>query len=306
MRAAIAFFTLALAACGGASTVVEEPERPSVDAEEAEQQARDVIGEVHASIKRGSPEGMLPVVAEDVFVVGPGAGDVFVDRSAAIVALTDLLGNQREQKHKLRSRRLTVVAAPGGRSAWATEELELNGTTYAVTAVLADRDDLWVVEAVHVARPLAGKKIEKAAEAGTLPRPASPPAGTDPDAEDVIDLLAEVATSVEPRAELMAQLASGKDVVLVGPAPKDVTRGANKIKKRWNKSLKKKPRLAIVGQPRAGATPDGALVWILASADLSEKGGPATPHRLFYVYQRDDDAEAGWSLVAAHEAVIAP
>jgi len=292
---------LVTAACGGAAKSAEEPELVDVDADEAAQEARDVIGEVHAALKRGAPEGLLPVLAEDLFVAGPG-GEIFTERSAAVVAMTDFLGGK---KHKLKSRGLVVAAAPGGHAAWATEEIVLDGATYVLTTVLEDVEDIWVVTAVHVARPVADKKVDEAVAAGKLPAPAALTGGVAAEAKPAVDLFLAAAEAEEPRAELMVQLADRKDVVLLGSAPKSATRSAKKIKKLWNKALKQKPTITPAGDPHAVATADGSLVWLCINVELADKKSKApVPHRAFYVYERSEDAEGGWLLVAAHEAVV--
>lgn len=302
MRTVALAAVLLVASCGGSSKTVDEPELEDVDADEAEEEARDVIGEIHAAIKRGSPEGLLPILAEDLFVAAPG-GEIFVERSAAVVALTDLFGGK---KHKLKARGLRVVSAPGGRAAWATEEVDVDGVTYVVTSVLEDVDEIWVVTAVHVAQPVADKKVRKAVEAGKMPRPPALTAAIEPAAQPVVDLfLAVIAEEENARAEQMAQLAERSDVVILGSAPKESTRGAKKIKKLWNKALKKEPTIAPQGDLRASATSDGALVWLIVNVDLGNKDSPPIPHRAFYIYERAEEAEGGWSLVAAHEAVVA-
>jgi ketosteroid isomerase-like protein len=292
---------LVTVACGGSAKSVEEPEIEEVDSGEAEGEARDVIGEVHAALKRGTPEGLLPVLAEDLFVALPD-GKLFTERSAAVVAMNDLFGGK---KHKLKSRGLVVAAGPGGHAAWATEEVELDGTTYAVTVVLEDVDEIWVVSAVHVARPVADKAVKAAVESGKLAAPPELPAVVEPAAKPAVDLFLAATQAEEPRAEQMAQLADRKSVVLLGSAPKSQTKGVKKIKKLWNKALKQSPTIEPIGDPHAAATADGALVWILVNLDLADKKSKKpVPHRAFYVYERAEDAEGGWLLVAAHEAVL--
>lgn len=311
---ALATLVLALAACGGASTAATEPEMPDVDSSEAAKQAKSVIVEIRDSLQRGSPQGMLPVLAEDFFVAGPG-GEASTDRSAVVVALTDRFEGG---KHKVKSKGLRVVAAPGGHSAWATEEVEVDGTSYAVTWVLADVDEIWVASAVHVARPVGDKAIEKAGAA--MPKFPSLPVG-DADGAAAAEMLGAAIAAEKPRAELASQLADRKDVTLVGNSPKEIVRGATKIAKLWDppppkakkKKKKKKPvepppagpieRIELDGAPLTGTTPDGALAWVCANVTIGEDRQPAIPHRIFYVYERADD---GWQLVAAHEAVLPP
>jgi ketosteroid isomerase-like protein len=300
MRALALVVLVVTVACGGSSKTAEEPELEDVDSDEAAGEARDVIGEIHAALKRGATDGLLPILAEDLFVAVPD-GKVFTERSAAVVAMNDLFGGK---KHKLKARGLKVASAPGGHAAWATEEIDLDGVTYVVTVVLEDVDEIWVVSAVHIARPVADKKVKKAAESGKMPAPPAIDALIEPAAQPVVELWKAITESEEPRAEQMAQLADRDDVMLLGSAPKESTRGAKKIKKLWNKALKKNPTIEPQGDVRAVATGDGSLVWLLVNVDLGSKGGPTVPHRAFYVYERAEEMEGGWALVAAHEAVI--
>jgi ketosteroid isomerase-like protein len=300
MKALTLSVLLVTVACGGSAKTVEEPVLLDVDPDEAEEQARDVIGEVHSAIKRGAPEGLLPILAEDLFVAAPD-GTIYTERSAVVVGLNDLFGGE---KHKLKSRGLKVVSAPGGHSAWATEEVDVDGVTYVATIIVEDVDDIWVVSAVHLAQPVADKKVRKAVEAGQMPKPPAITAAVEPEAKDVVELFAAVIASEEPRAEQMAQLADRNDVMLLGSAPKETTKGAKKIKKLWNKALKKDPTIEQQGDLHARSTSDGALVWLMVNVDLGNKDTDPVPHRAFYVYERADDAEGGWVLAAAHEAVL--
>lgn len=315
----LAILLMALAACGGASSAATETEMPEIDSGEAEKEAKSVIAEIRGAIQRGSPQGMLAILSEDIFVAGPG-GEASTDRSAIVVALTD---RYEGAKHKVKSRGLHVVAGPGGHSAWATEEIEVDGTTYAATWVLVDVDDIWVASAVHVARPVGDRAIENAGAA--MPKFGPLPAGTGGGA-DAAKMLSAALDAERPRAELASQLADRKDVTLVGNGPKEVVHGATKITKVWDppppKAKKKKKkkkkknaepeaapppgpieRIELDGTPLTGATPDGALAWVCANVTIGEDGQPAVPHRIFYIYERGD---AGWQLVAAHEAVLPP
>jgi len=286
-----------LSACGGAAANKETTEEPQVEADEATGEARSVVDEIHASIKRGSPEGMLPIVAEDVVVIGARGGDFFTDRNAVIVALTDALGNQREQKHTVRPRGLQVHAAPGGRSAFATEQVDVDGSDFVVTALLASVDDIWVVSAVYAAHPM-DKKQKKGAVA---PPPVQ--AGVADGAGDAAGLFRSAVADPEPRAAFGNQLADDETATWIA-SNGEITRGAKKIKKAWKKAVKKKqPTMQLSGDVRAATSPDGGLAWVLADVAIGSKKAEPVPGRAFYVYRRDG---AGWRLVVAHEAVISP
>lgn len=285
-------------ACGGAKT--KEPKAPEIAPEEAVREAEAVITEIHAALRRGSPDGILPLLASDLFVVGPGATDFFEERGALVVALNQAI--EQGKKHKVRARGLRVVAAPGGRSAWATEQLEVDGKPYTVTAILAEVEELWVVTTVHVARPVADRKVKQALEGGTLPRPGPLPRAATPNPA-ISALFTEAAKSRDVMGE---QLADRKDVVLIGSAPKEITRGAKKIKKLWKKAMDKQPTFAPQGEVRTGTTPDGALAWVIANVDLGLADAAPVPHRGIYIYERAPDRAGNWALVAVHEAVVAP
>jgi hypothetical protein len=284
---------LLLCACGGAAATRDTAEAPAVDNEEATAQARGVVDEVHGSIKRGAPEGMLPIIAEDVVAIG-ARGEAFTDRSAVIVALTDALGNQRSEKHKVSAKNVSIGISDGGRAAWATETVNVDGTAYVATAILSDVDDIWVVSAVHLAHPVPDKKRD------TAIAPAAPPAGIEELARPAVDLLMEALDDPEPRAVLGEQLADGASTTWIETSGK-ITRGGNKIRKAWKKAAKKKPTIELAGDVHAGVSADGKVAWVLAGAVLGQKKQDPVPARLFYVYRNDGDA---WRLVVAHEAVL--
>jgi ketosteroid isomerase-like protein len=296
MRSAL-LLLVALVGCGGGGAAPAETTTPEdVEASDAVAEATSLIGEVHASIRRGSPQGILPILAADVFVAAPG-GEVFLDKTSAVMALSGVFEGA---KHKVKAKGLHVVAAPRGHSAWATEQLDIDGRPYLVTVVLANVDDFWLITAVHVAEPVADKKVKKAVEAGTQPRPPPLTPVEGPGTAELLDAFTAIASG---REAMLEALPDRDDVIVVGSAPKEITKGAKKIKKMWKKSLKKSPTVAVVGEVRAQVTPDGMTGWVCAAVDLAIAGGAATPHRAFYLFESDGEA---WQLVAAHEAVLKP
>ena len=54
---------------------------------------------------------------------------------------------------------LDVVASPGGRSAWATDLMSFGGEPLAITAVLSNTDDIWLVNVVAVAQTPAMRSV---------------------------------------------------------------------------------------------------------------------------------------------------
>jgi ketosteroid isomerase-like protein len=314
--AAIAFSAVLVACGGGGAAKVKAP--PPVEASQAEEGARDVIEEIYESLGHGDAAGTLGLLAPELLVVGPGPQTVYVDKSAAVVALTDAFDGLA--KHKVKSKSLVVFAAPRGHSAWAVDKVTVDGETYLMAAVLTESDDLWVVTAVSVARPVKDKEV-----AGAV-RPATPAvAAKAPDAS----VLAIFEEAIAGREDAIDQL--DDDALLVGRNG-TITDGSEKVAKAWikpvkapkKKKKKKKKKhhaddeaevadappppppsatLMAKGDPIIGVSPDGDLAWVVADVDVAEPDKDAVPLRFFYVYERSGD---GWKLVVAHEAAFTP
>jgi hypothetical protein len=292
MRPIALILAAVLGGCGSTTSAVEAEAPEDVDPDEAVQIARDTIGEIQTSIRLGTPQGVQTIVADDVFAAGPH-GELHGDKGSAVAALTERFGGG---KHKVKSRSVHAVAGPGGRSAWVAHEVDVDGARLSAIVIVARDDGIWRVAAAHVARPVAAKVVNK----GGAVRPPPLTGGVGPGA----DAVAATFAMVTGRAVMRDQLADRDDVIVVGSAAKDVTLGATRIRKRWDKAMKKKktaPTFAVIGDVRAGATLDGQLGWVCANVEIGAGDQPAVPHRGFYVYERAGD---DWRLVAVHEAVI--
>ncbi len=224
---------LLLTACGGAPAQKVAKLR-DVDAEAAAQAARDVLDEAYRTLRMGSHDGLISLLAPDVYVVGPGV-QVHVERSAALLVLADAFDAAGDKKHTLKSNALRVGTAPGGHAAWATDQVVFDGVPFTMTAVLVDVDDLWVISAVHLARPVADKTVEKWLDEGTLAVPGPLPGGVDERARDVVALVEEATVS---RELLMDHLAERDDVMVAGRGTAKVLVGVEPVYKAWKKELK--------------------------------------------------------------------
>jgi hypothetical protein len=275
-----------LAACGSAPP--RPPAAPVEDApSEVATEVKGVVQEAYGSLGHGNREGILPLLADQVYAIGPGPHDLVQARSDVVVALTAMF--PAEKKHRMASHALRAVVSPGGKSAYVTDQIDIDGTPYAATLVMELQGDVWVAVAIHVARPIAAAK--QATEA--LPPIAE---RVDPGARGAVELFTQ---GVDKLERFIDQLADGPDVVAIGAGPRELVRGGAAIHKAWKKALKKKPSLEIIGGVRAGVTPDGQLAWIHANVDRADGKDAAIPHRAFFVYAHDG---ASWRLAVAHEA----
>jgi hypothetical protein len=281
-----------------------EPGSPEV----AEKEIKSLLAEAYQSVKRNNAPGMMSLLAPDVFVVGPRHADVGLERSAALVALGDAISSKKP--HKLRSTKLEYGAAPDGRSAWAVDQIELDGKPFIVVALAAELDGLWALTAVHVARP------SRDAEAAAAP----PPMWNAKDAlahkaavPDAAQVLNQLTGEPDLRVDYLDAYADRQSMV-VRAGPKGALRGAKAIKKAW----KKKPPVWTLGAPLAAASsPDGTFAWLLVPAALD--GEPAGARRLFMVVEKvEAEAESEevdpedlikplpWRLVVLHETAPSP
>ncbi len=301
---------LILAACGG-KPAAKEPQSAGLDDEAAVSEARSLIEEAYASLRRGDANGLMPLLAPDAFILGPGDAQVLPAGSDALVSLQDWLEAQNVKKHKLKSRDLAVVASGGGHSAWATDQLELDGGTYAMTAVLTYADELWHFRAINLSRTWKKKQLDGK---DALPGAAFPEPTTKPD-KDLAELATEAFIDLEARLEQLPDVEDDAafDVVDISINPRGATHGVKKITKAWNKLLgkdeaskkkkkkKKKPvvplQIELVGEPGFGTTEDGALAWFCGNLEI-ENG---LPRRMFLLYTKSGD---DWRLMALHDAVF--
>ncbi len=252
----------------------------------AVKRAREIIQEGYKALRRGDIDSVHALLGPEVFAVGPAAGDVFTNRTDVVVALSAALAHE---KHKVSSRGLHVVSSPGGRAAWAADRLEIDGAAYRMTAILSERDELWVIDAIHLSRP--ADKVAPSAGAG-LPLLVGPGAG------DIADLFREATTTP---AKLPDQLADSKEALVISAAPLPPTKGAKAIRKLWRKAFDPPPKLELQGGIHAALGVDSTLGFACASVGVAEEPGKQVGQRFFFLYERE---KVGWKLIAVHRSVI--
>lgn len=306
----------ALAGCPGRSGAPDAVSAGKDAREDAASYARSTAHDTYSAVRRGKVDLTQSLFAEDAFIVGPRPGDVYANRTDAVLAVTGEL--EAGERQRLRSRGLAPGSSVTGKSAWVVDRIDIARRRYTVVAVLAEIDEIWYVVAVHVG-------ATEPAGGDAAPAPLS--GGVDPGAGEAVDLAR--AGAADP-AQLVSQLSDHAKTTVMGPDRNDHLRGKRKIERKWIKKKKKKkkkrkrkrrendepeppaddeptveltrhaPAPRALGDVRAGVTPDGGVAWVIANARAGEGDG-ATPHRMMFVYERVDDA---WRLVALQDAVL--
>jgi ketosteroid isomerase-like protein len=233
-------------------------------------------------------------------VFGPRPGDAMATRSDALVALGKFIDPRAKRHAAVHSGGLDVVASPGGRSAWAFDAVSLGSQRLAVTAVLANTDDIWAVSAAALAETPTGKQVraEAARDAIVPPGAAAPAAAAlDPSTEAAVE---RFKTGLLDQQSWGDDLASRSDAVVIGPTAGDVVRGKQAIERMWKARMRSKVREAISGELSAAMTPDAQLVWISVPVTRVADDEDPMPLRIFTVYEKSG---AGWKMIALHEAL---
>jgi hypothetical protein len=197
---------------------------------------------------------------------------------------------------------LSLVPSKGGRSAWLAAEIsalvqpageKARADVIRATAVLALEGAGWTVRAAHWS---VGVKNVKPAMCGALGfewllDPAVPPVLA-PAVAVVMDAL----DSRKPAA-FLALLSDDRKAQVFGSAPKESFLGGKKIKgvfKRWSVELTYWDRDDPTLPARAGATPDGELMWMALGVAYFKL---CTSYRTTFVMAKEKGA---WRIVQQH------
>ncbi len=221
-----------------------------------------------------------------------------MNRADALVALGTVIDPKTKKKVALSSTAINVVASQGGRSAWAFDVVDIDGSPHAVTAILVNTDDLWQLEAVQIAATPAKTSIKsELAKDAVVPPGAGAKTKIAPGAKGAVERFQKGLLDQESWG---ADLSARSDSIVIGPSAGEVTRGKKEIKKVWQKRVEAKTRAAISGDIVAATTPDGQIAWVSAPITrVADKEDP-TPLRAFAVFEKSGSE---WKLIALHEAV---
>lgn len=256
-----------VAACGGPGSQPTKPKR-RFNTEAATAGARDLMTEIYGTLRRGNPQGLMPLLEPDVFWLGPGS-ETPMERTAALVALDEALP---DNKVKLASRSLRVQASATGQAAWVHDRIELNGQPLTLTAFLLQRDELWSVAVLVLGKAAGEPPAVKMPRRSRREKPAPLPGF---DGSDVGSVLRASAMS----GELFAANLSEDGGSLIGPAFAG-WKDDDAAERYTAEQTKASTRVRVTQQGRA---PDGSLIWLLGEADVTSTKGGAKRERWFVV-----------------------
>jgi len=291
--------TIALvSACGASAPAPATPKRPAIDERTAESDAKGLVSEVYQTIGHADTDGLMTLLSDHLVVFGPRRTDSLSSRSDALVVLKALVDPRAKAHVQLHSDALDVVPSVGGHSAWAVDVVDIGGKPHAITAVLSNADDIWLVTAAAVAQTPVQKAVNVAlAKDAVVPNGASAIAHTDPVAAPAVEKFRR--GFADPKA-WGDDLGKRTDAVVIGPIAGDITRGKSEIKKLWKQRAKRNTRAAAAGELTSGATPDGELAWVSAPIVQFADGDPALPMRAFAIYERNG---TDWTMIALQQSL---
>ncbi|HUJ57423.1 MAG TPA: nuclear transport factor 2 family protein [Kofleriaceae bacterium] len=290
---------VAVTACGGSAPPPAAPQaEQAVDETKAERGAKDLVHEVYEDIGHADTDSLLALLSDPLIVFGPRRADALATRADALVALKQHVDPKAKHKPELRSGDLAVIASPGGRSAWAYDVVDVAGQPVALTAVLSNTGDVWLVTAAALAQtpPMRQVKAELKQDA-VVPPGMTGIAKVDPGARAAVDKFQRGLATQQVWGD---DLAMRSDAVVIGPSAGDLARGKAEIKKLWKRRVKENVREVAAGEITAGATPDGELAWVSAPVVKFDDLDEPLPLRVFLVFEK---AGADWKLIALHESL---
>ena len=273
--------------------------QPAVDKNKAEKDATGLVTEIYQTIGRGdTKDGLFALLAEPLVVFGPRKADAFASRSDALVALQTIVDPKAKRKIPVASRDLDVVPSPGGHSAWAVDVVAAGGDMFAMTTILTNNDDIWIVNAVALAMmPEKGQAKSENARDAVVPPAAGSKVKVDDAARGAVDRFEKGLLDQRVWGD---DLSSSGKAVFVGPTAGEITRGKDDLKKLWQKRVDKRVREAVSGEMSAATTPDGQLAWVTAPVTRVDDKETAMPLRVFAVFEK---AGEGWTMIALHESL---
>ena len=287
------------AACGGgAGERAPAAKAPAIDGTKAESDAKGLVTEIYESIGHGDIDGLMTLLAPPLVVFGPRRPDAMTTRTDAVVALKQMVDPKAKKKPSVRSSALAVVPSPGGRSAWAFDLVTVGAQTVAITAVLTNADDIWLVSAASLGEQQAAKAVRAAQKQDAVVPPGMAGAAkADGAVRGAVD---KFTRGLADQRAWGDDLQKRSDAIVVGPALGELARGKQEIKKLWKRRARAKVQEVLAGEVAAATTADGQLAWVSASIVRFSDDDEPLPLRAFAVFEKHG---GDFTLIALHESI---
>jgi ketosteroid isomerase-like protein len=301
-RGLLAFALIVGTACGASAPAATKKKDvgPAVDERTAEKDVKGTVEEIYQAISRAKPDNLFSVVDEKLIVFGPRKGDALGTRTDALVALGKVVDSKSKEHTQVRSGELAVVASPGGRSAWAFDVVNVDGTPLAVIAIMSSEDDFFRLTAAAMAHTPSMREIRSELKKDAIVPPGVGRATASNIASGAKGAVERFQKGLLDQQAWGDDLGSRTEAIYIGPAIGEVTRGKKEIKKLWKKRIEAETRAATSGEVTAEITADGQLAWVTSPITRVEKDEDPLPLRAFAVFEKDGD---GWKMIALHESL---
>lgn len=308
VRSALALVLgLALAACGGGVAAQRDVPLDEIEPQTAKTEAKAVVDEAVAVLRRTDSDGLFSVVEEGAIVLGPGGPHAFSNRTDAVVALGPLLGAHKGTL-PLTTGKPVVGVAPMGHAAWVVQNLIVADASYIATTIAIETNGIWRIAAVFLSNSIGLAPLHKANREGRLTVPAvtlpTLPAG--PGAVAARSAATALTTMLKKKDAVVRALlvtAEGREALSIGPAGESFARGKKALRKLIKKRADSGAHWEMVDPVVAQVTPDERLAWATTVVEESQDGDEdAYLLRLFVIMTRDA-ADAPWQVATVHQAV---
>lgn len=291
LLALISLALLPLAGCGAKAGPAATAKAPQG---QAERETKLVLVEALRSVRSGDSDDVLSLATESLLVLGPRPADAYGSRTDAVLALRELIDARR--KPRLSGPGATVLAAPGGRSAYAVERLQLGRRPLWATALLDGHDGIWRIGVLQLSFPVSAGAAKKAGKKLRAPGLATPAldkaAGGVKNAAEAEDALRRALAAPAQLAAALEQadgLAIGTDGALTSGKRKLAALGKQLAERRYE----------LTSDPMSVVTTDDALAFVACTANRMPPKGEPAPVLVGAVFRR---TARGWELVVLHEA----
>jgi hypothetical protein len=244
------------------------------------------VARFHGALATATPAELGPLFDASAFGVGVGAHDLGEGRDAIVAQLREDLGEVPAKGFGVTAKRAHV--ASDGDIGWIAEELKVGAKTFAVTAVVGQREGRWSIAALHWAQATPTDTAYRLAREGELGIP-----DAIPDTRDDSPLANAMRTAFASKEAFVEARSTRADAFNVGSAAERL-KGGPAIKKVFGRlpatfKLRDAVKVGTLGE-RGG--------WGVANVEFTDADRDGTEiMQTFRVLAAWVQEDAGWRIV---------